>query len=206
VSKEVEILRAGLNPDVPKPFDRGLAYQLYRRVLGPIEEVISRKARLSFVLDGALTSLPPQVLITSDPDGKDLNSVDWLIRKYAVTVLPSVGSFKILRGDSSTVPAISPLIGFGDPIFERTAQHHVAALNRSLTSYYRGVTVDTKSLAKALPALPETADELRAIAKILGAKSEDIHTRRGGERDDRQQRTISKLSGHILRDPCAGGG
>jgi CHAT domain-containing protein len=36
------------------------------------------------------------------------------------------------------------------------------------------VTADTKALAEALPALPETADELRAIAKILGAKSEDI--------------------------------
>ena len=45
----------------------------------------------------------------------------------------------------------------------------MAALNRSLTSFYRGVTADTRSLAEALPALPETADELRAIAKILGA-------------------------------------
>ena len=51
--------------DSPKPFDRNLAYQLYRQVLGPIEEIISQKTRLSFVLDGALTSLPPQVLITT---------------------------------------------------------------------------------------------------------------------------------------------
>jgi CHAT domain-containing protein len=50
----------------------------------------------------------------------------------------------------------------------------LSALNRSLPSFYRGVTADTKALAAALPALPETADELRAIAKILGAKSEDI--------------------------------
>jgi len=49
----------------------------------------------------------------------------------------------------------------------------VAALNRSLISFYRGATVDTKALAEALPALPETADELNAIAKILGAKPED---------------------------------
>jgi CHAT domain-containing protein len=50
----------------------------------------------------------------------------------------------------------------------------VAALNRSLTSFYRGAIVDTKALGEALPALPETADELRAVAKILGAGSEDI--------------------------------
>ena len=101
VSKEVEILRTGLNPDSPKPFDRNLAYQLYRQVLGPIEEIISQKTRLSFVFDGALTSLPPQVLITSDPGGKDLVSLDWLIRKYAVTVLPSIASLKILRGQTN---------------------------------------------------------------------------------------------------------
>jgi CHAT domain-containing protein len=89
VSKVIGILRTGLNPDAPKPFDRKLAYQLYQQVLGPIEEIISQKARLSFVLDGALTSLPPQVLITTDPNGKDLASLDWLIRKCAVTILPS---------------------------------------------------------------------------------------------------------------------
>ena len=178
VSKSVESLRIGLNPDAPKPFDRKLAYQLYQQLLGPIEEIISQKARLSFVLDGALTSLPPQVLITSDPDGKDLNSVDWLIRKYAVTVLPSIASLKILRGEKSAVAALKPMIGFGDPVFDRTTRTigrpKEAALNRSLTSFYRGVTADTKALADALRPLPETADELRAVAKILGASSEDI--------------------------------
>ena len=120
VSKEIGILRIGLNPDAPRPFDRKLAYQLYQQVLGPIGGIIAHKTRLSFVLDGALTSLPPQVLITTDPDGKNLNSVDWLVRKYAVTVLPSIASLKILRGEKSTVAALKPMIGFGDPVFDRT--------------------------------------------------------------------------------------
>jgi tetratricopeptide (TPR) repeat protein len=176
VSKAVRILRTGL--DTPKPFDSNLAYELYRKVLGPTEEIISNKTRLSFVLDGALTSLPAQVLITTDPDGKNLNSVDWLVRKYAVTVLPSIASLKILRDEKSTVAALKPMIGFGDPVFDRTVEaagrQKMVGLNRSLTSFYRGVTADTRSLAEALPTLPETADELRAVAKILGATSEDI--------------------------------
>jgi CHAT domain-containing protein/Tfp pilus assembly protein PilF len=178
ISKEVWTLRTGLNPDAPKPFDLEIAYQLYQQVLGPIEEIISQKTRLSFVLDGALTSLPPQVLITTEPKGKDFASLDWLVRKYAVTVLPSIASLKVLRDEKSTVAAIKPMIGFGDPVFDRTTQTagrpKVAAINRSLTSFYRGMIPDTNALAEALPALPETADELRAIAKILGAKSEDI--------------------------------
>ena len=36
------------------------------------------------------------------------------------------------------------------------------------------MTADNRSLAEALPALSETADELQAVAKVLGAQSEDI--------------------------------
>jgi CHAT domain-containing protein len=133
---------------------------------------------LSFVLDGALTSLPPHVLITSDPGNKDLGSLDWLIRKYAVTVLPSVASLKVLRGHQSVVAAPKPMIGYGDPVFDRTVKitgtPKVEALNRSLPSFYRGAIVDTTALGKGLPPLPETADELREVARLLGAKPEDI--------------------------------
>ena len=179
VSKLVETLRAGLDPGSPKPksFDRSAAYQLYRQVLGPIEELISQKTRLSFVVNGALTSLPLQVLITSDPEGKDLEATDWLVRKYAITILPSVASLKILRNRKLMVAFAKPMIGFGDPIFDRTAQtnprQNISSLNRSLTSFYRGMTADTTALANLIP-LPETADELRAIANELGAEPEDI--------------------------------
>jgi tetratricopeptide (TPR) repeat protein len=155
VSALVEKLRIGLNPDSPKPFDRDLAYQLYRQVLGPIEGIISQKARLSFVLDQALTSLPPQVLITSDPNGKDFASTDWLIRKSALTVLPSIASLKILRGEKSTVAAVKPLIGFGDPVFDRPTQtperQHVSALNSSLTTFSVGQPPTPRHSPKLCP-------------------------------------------------------
>ena len=176
VSKDVGILRTGLNPDSPKPFDRSLAYQLYRKVLGPIEEIISQKTRLSFVLDGALTSLPPQVLVTRDPTNKDLKSTDWLIRRNAIAILPSVYSLKVLREKSSKVAVAKPLIGFGDPVFQRggTAIGARIASNRGYASFYRAGTADLEVLAKALPPLPETADELRAVAKSLGAGEADL--------------------------------
>lgn len=156
-----------------------LAYQLYQQVLGPIEEIISHKTRLSFVLGGALTGLPPQVLIMSPPKGKDLASLDWLGRKYAITILPSVASLKVLRAGKGVVTATKPMIGYGDPIFDRTAktiatQRIARSLNRSLPEFYHGATADMKLLAEALSPLPETADELRAVAKELGATPEDI--------------------------------
>jgi CHAT domain-containing protein len=132
---------------------------------------------LSFILNGALTSLPPQVLITTDPKGKDLASVDWIVRKYAITVLPSTASLKILRESKTVLPASKPMIGFGNPIFARAhdaIKPKLANFERSLPTFYRGAIADMKALAEALPSLPETADELLAVAKKLGAKPDDI--------------------------------
>ena len=135
-------------------------------------------ASAMFALLLALAVLPPTSL-TSDPEGKDFRSVDWLMRKYAIPVHPSVASLKSLRGGKSVVAAAEPMVGFGDPVFDRTSQtgttQKVATLNRSPITFYRGMTADTVALAHALPPLPEIADELRAIGKELGAKSEDIH-------------------------------
>jgi CHAT domain-containing protein len=70
------------------------------------------------------------------------------------------------------------MIGFGDPIFDRSVptatKAKLASLDRSLPEFYRGLTADMKSLAEALSPLPETADELRTVAKELGARPEDI--------------------------------
>jgi CHAT domain-containing protein len=84
---------------------------------------------------------------------------------------------KIPRESKVTTTAAEPMIGFGDPVFERTQQigtKQLVASNRTLPDFYRGGIIDTKSLAEALIPLPETADELCAVAGNLGAKAEDI--------------------------------
>jgi tetratricopeptide (TPR) repeat protein len=181
VAKEVMALRSELEPETFKSFDAALAYKLYEQILGPVKDFISQKSRLSFVLSGALTSLPPQVLITNEPEDKPLTSVNWLVRKYAITVLPSTTSLKVLRGNKTGLRAAEAMIGFGDPVFEMTTETtskpKVTSLDKSLPAFYRGIMADTKSLATALPPLPETADELRGVAKELGAKTEDIYLR-----------------------------
>ncbi|HSR77339.1 MAG TPA: CHAT domain-containing tetratricopeptide repeat protein [Xanthobacteraceae bacterium] len=176
LATKITVLRASLDPSSNKPFDVKLAYELYELILGPVENSIAKKSRLLMVMNGALTSLPPQVLVTSDPTGKDLKSTDWLIRRQAISILPSVYSLKVLRGEKAKVAAAKPLIGFGDPVFNRGGAEVGTriASNRGYASFYRGATADLDVLAKALPPLPETADELRAVAKSLGADEADI--------------------------------
>jgi CHAT domain-containing protein len=106
----------------------------------------------------------------------------WLLRRHAVSVLPSVTSLKALRAAARTAPAAKPIIGFGDPLFgpvEGTtgAQRAVTgkAATRSYTDYWRGAGVDRAQLSRALPQLPDTAEELEAIRNNLGAAPADIH-------------------------------
>jgi hypothetical protein len=115
---QVKTLRTSLN--YAPWFDTGASYALYRSIFGPFAEYIASKKRLSVITNGALSSLPLQLLVASDPAGKKLKEVDWLVRKYAITVLPSTASLKILREGTMTTTAAKPMIGFGDPVFERT--------------------------------------------------------------------------------------
>jgi CHAT domain-containing protein/Tfp pilus assembly protein PilF len=174
---QIKALRGSLEPT----FNVEASYRLYQSIFNPFADYISFRKRLSVVMNGALTSLPLQLLVTNDPAGKNFKDLDWLIRKYAITVVPSTASLKILREGKATATADRPMIGFGDPVFDRTVRapikQEVVGLTRSLPEFYRGVIADTKSLAEALLPLPETADELRTVARELGARPEDIKLR-----------------------------
>jgi CHAT domain-containing protein len=173
---QVKVLRESLTFHVDKPFDPQLAFKIYQETFGAFADKITSKKRLSVVTNGALTSLPPQLLVTSDPSGKKLKEVDWLIRSHAITILPSVSSLKILRTSSATSSATRPMIAFADPVFSkvarREAQQQVAI--RSITSFYSGTQVDVASLGDHLEQLPETRTEVQAIAKVLKSDPNDI--------------------------------
>ena len=161
---------------IDKPFDSRLAFKIYQETFGAFVDKIASKKRLLVVTNGALTSLPPQLLVTRDPSGKKLRDVDWLVRSYAITLLPSVASLKILSTASATSSATKPMIAFADPVFSkvarREAQQQVAI--RSITSFYNGTQIDVASLGEHLEQLPETRTEVQAIAKVLKSDPNDI--------------------------------
>jgi CHAT domain-containing protein len=170
---QVKQLRQSLTFDVDKPFDPSLAHKIWQETFGPIANKLQGKKRLSVVTNGALTSLPLQLLVTQDPTGKSLKDIDWLVRSYAITVLPSVYSLKTLRAQSAISAAKKPMIAFADPIFSKDRHRQRAAL-RSVTNFYEGGKPDLVSLARALPELPETETEVRSIGKVLNVDNSDL--------------------------------
>jgi CHAT domain-containing protein/tetratricopeptide (TPR) repeat protein len=175
-------------------FDLALAHELYVALIGPVEAVMKDKRRLLVVPSGALTSLPFHLLVTERPvkpvtQMKDIagyRDAAWLIKRQAVTVLPSVASLRALRLFARKAESTKPMIGFGDPIFDpaerakASAERGVTkgravAMTRAYSEFWQGTTLDRKKLAQGLPSLLETADEVVAVAEKLGAPRSDIH-------------------------------
>jgi CHAT domain-containing protein len=110
----------------------------------------------------------------------------WLVKRQAVTVLPSVASLKALRVFARKDQATKPMVGFGDPVFSPEAERGAAGTRtgqarrvttRSYTAFWKGVSIDRGELANALPRLADTADELKKVAATLGAGADDIYLR-----------------------------
>jgi CHAT domain-containing protein len=193
-------LRDALDPgniatldDIPD-FDVAKAYELYNRLLRPIEGGWQNSPGILFVGHGPLSLLPLSLLPTGSGtlgDDKGLlfqryRDVSWLARTHAVTMLPSVAALKALRG--ATVKTAKPrsLVGFGDPYFSQSqalkADERGLAEQLASASNVRGMPVklrsrpQTRSVNSAdlalLPRLPATRFELQSIAASMGSDPE----------------------------------
>ena len=227
LSAKVLAFRRGLDVDQlnrsievrgkPALFDVGLAQELYTTLLGPVDTLVKGKRHLLVVPSGALTALPFHLLVTEKavapipPAAMDTMSaaslaayrdIAWLLKRQAVTVLPSIASLKALRELARKDQGAKPMIGFGDPVFApevlpripetkpaasigtsgspqpAPAKKTKTAATRAYTEFWKGAEVDRDNLAIALPRLADTADELKAVAQKLGARMSDIHLRR----------------------------
>ena len=179
LSDRVAHLRQGLaDPEAAQSsFDLDASFELYNGLFGPIAADIAGKPKLLIVPVGALTSLPFQVLVTKKPDTASpdrYRQAAWLLNERAITVLPSVPSLRALRSFAKGSRAQRPFIGFGDPVLQRSPGDKRAGRNvQPYQSYYDGSAVDLERLRTGLPALPETAGELQAVARALGASPQD---------------------------------
>jgi CHAT domain-containing protein len=192
MEKKIHALRAALEPqvsmisDIP-PFDVALAHELYALLLKPVEQGWKPAKSLVIATNGALGLLPLGLLVTdrayvkprARPYFVEYRDVPWLARSHAASLVPSASALRTLR----QLPPGSherDLVGFGDPIFsaeqaDEAAEQPVQVAEASTRGVplRRRAAVQTANLDSAdlgnLPRLPDTADELIAIAVALQA-------------------------------------
>jgi CHAT domain-containing protein/tetratricopeptide (TPR) repeat protein len=170
LTADVQAVRKSLAPaggQIPA-LDAAAARRVHRALLAPLAGRLSGVRHLVAVPTGPLLSLPLGVLLTRDVEGPiaDYASLPWLTRDMAVSVLPSVAALRDLRGVKASAAA-RPFLGFGDPVLASGT-----ADRRSLVTATEQCGPDGApdlGALRALPSLPETADELKRIARALGS-------------------------------------
>jgi CHAT domain-containing protein len=166
---EVKAVRASLalDGDRLRPFDVGAARRLHDALLAPLAAPLGGVTHLLVVPSGPLLAVPFALLVTGDG-----TPTPFLVRRLATTVLPSVAALAELRALARHSMAPRPFLGFGDPAFAG-ARGDTRAATRLASLCRQGEPVDT-SILRELPRLPETAAELRTIARTLGAGPDSV--------------------------------
>jgi CHAT domain-containing protein len=155
-------------------YDAAIAHELYRSLFVGAEALLAGARRLLIVPDGPLGGLPFSVLATRPPPAGTgrfdaYRRVDWLARDYAIAVLPSAGSLQALRVFAARARSPrEPFLGFGDPDLAGRPGDVKGKGKAMARLASRSAIADVRSV-RELDALPDTADELRRIARSLGA-------------------------------------
>jgi CHAT domain-containing protein len=194
IEAKIRKLRESLEPnastiaEIPA-FDTALAYELYTLLLKPVEAawkparnlIVATNGSLGLLPLGALPVEPAAPAADAGTAFANYRKVAWLARTHSVTMMPSAAALRTLRQLQPGSAKREPVIGFGDPFFNR--QQATDAKQESSTPVKAGLPQETPldrrsaprtdGLASAgigeLPRLPDTADELRSVAQALRA-------------------------------------
>jgi CHAT domain-containing protein len=153
-----------------RPFDVADARQLYDTLLAPLAENLSGLHHLIFVSNGPLLSLPLGLLVrpSTSPDAPPA----YLQRDIAISVVPTVATFRNLRQAPAVATAPQPFLGFGDPDFSGAPGDLHGLV--TLTKQCRADAAVQLGEIHDLPSLPETETELRSIAAALHASADSV--------------------------------
>ncbi len=188
VASMVAQLRRAL--DVPDPdlsrfprFDTELAHQLYGALVKPVDHALTGARSLIVVPHGALGQIPFALLLSEPFVARlgevrfaEYRSAAFLVRKYAISQIPSVSTLVTLRRSARSEPARLAFAGFGNPVFAAGAAATDATTRgamrvRSLEVGRvdaRGARTASNTMGNLAP-LPDTALEVREVASALGA-------------------------------------
>jgi len=232
VRHNITQLRKALDPKVVyineiPPFDFQLSGRIYDELFKPVQSAFAGKDTLVVVPHDDIGQLPLGVLTTEPFQLKgnpsylfsNYKEAPFLIRQYAIVSSPSATALNALRGLPEPKKDRLDFIGFGDPFFsaqqaklaEKQLPVVVASGNQlasrgmplSLRNTPQTADVSTAQVSM-LPRLPDTNEEILAIAKLFNVKPErDIFLQKRASLDqvlkvDMSNRKVVMFSTHGL--------
>lgn len=162
------------SPSMDAKFPADISYRLYGTLLDGVEPCLRHKTHLFLATHPDLFTLPWNALLTMPPKQDQpflLRDAAWLPKTYALSLLPSVVSLDQLRSKLSASRARRPFLGVGAP---KLAGAPEPRQEISLASVFVAKGIANRAAIADLDALPETADELHEVARIMGATDSDV--------------------------------
>jgi len=174
-------------------FDSAAAFELYDKLLAPLAPTLQGKTQLIVAAGGNLSQIPFGILHTRANGGTG-SQAPWLIKEASIAQVPSLSAWLAIKSLAKSKPASQSFAGWGDPAFNASAAAANASLAQANGPLSRSVVLSraatltqldaaelsapvTSALKYAdIPPLPDTRDELLAIATTLHADAgSDLH-------------------------------
>lgn len=193
-SREVDRMRstldvAGMGRRAPM-FDFKASFAVYQGILGPHETALKERTELIVSAFGPLAQFPFAVLVDSSWQGREYPEAPWLAKRFAISYATSPTAWLAVKALAASPAGKRPLLAWGDPTYKvanrDSANSPVAiavgasASDAPLRARAVAITRNTpvRDLTQpmvdvvvydSLPPLPETRDEVIALAKVLNA-------------------------------------
>jgi CHAT domain-containing protein len=150
-----------VDPHASLELVRTKAGQLYRKLLGPVNDLVKTHERIIVLPHGALSTLPLEALV--DDDGRFVVETHVVTYSHSATIALEDARAK---SKSTTKRAF---VGLGDPVYDWVAFKSGKAEGIP-SAEARGVKryLDAKPTRRGLERLPGTASEVKAIASLFG--------------------------------------
>jgi CHAT domain-containing protein/tetratricopeptide (TPR) repeat protein len=186
-------------------FNKHVAFEIYERLLAPVQSSIIGKKHMIVAAGGVLGQVPFGVLITGETKSAT-TAPPYLIKQLAISHVPSLSAWLAAKKYATTQRAPETLIAWGDPMFavlgSEPLEFHSNVRRLALTRSDAHVNANSRAERGGfrysdIPPLPETRDELIAIADALGANPlVDLHL---GAKATRASVLKSSAEGELAR-------
>jgi CHAT domain-containing protein len=163
------------------------AFALYQKILKPLEPDLGTARELVVAPNGQLANLPLALLVTAPPQGDSYGKAAWLIRRFAVSEVPSARAFLLLQQvrEQRKSPG-RPFLGLGDPVFAS-----IGTNSESRCGTDAGVSA---AALKALSPLPDTRREVATVASTFGVRSSDLLLGAQANKTDLEARPLDQFA------------
>ena len=175
ILEKIDTLRNNIDLSIEnkdfKNFDLKTSHEIYKMLFSKIENELTDVDHLYIVQNKHLQKLPLSFLVQTPlkyNNQIDYHQIDWLIKKFHLTYVPSITSLMKIRSNKeiSSKKNLLQFVGIGNPILSNREYN--------VNNIYRGKLANVNELKKMI-SLPETEIEIATLSALLDNNKNNLY-------------------------------